>query len=94
MSRGFDIERDVDTRGLGEHIERNLYFENAGEELAVALTSPYIETAILPDGNYRARVVQGDRRAVVRKGSTAWTKDYAYFVSNIADVYVDIAIHY
>jgi len=96
MSRlaGTDVRKIVDainTLGLGESVERNVYFETAGQEVAVPLSDPYVETSPVP-ADYAFKVVQGDRRAVIRKGSTTWTAEYAYFVSNTGGIYADIAI--
>ena len=86
------IEDNLNAAGLGEVIVKEVYFPRAGEEVEVVLPGDYAVSTPSPSGDYRARVVKGNRRAVIRKGPTSWTWETAYFVSNIADVFVDIAV--
>lgn len=88
-----DVEAILNGVGLGEIIVRNVHFPRAGEDVLVDIPSPYGQEEPVPVG-YRAQVIQGDRRAEIRKGATDWTWETAYFISDTGDVYVDIAINY
>lgn len=88
-----DLERSLNRSGLGEIIIKNVHFPRGGEEVLVDIPSPYGENEPVPV-SYRVQVVQGNRRAIIRSGSTDWTWETAYFVSDTDDVYADIAIIY
>ena len=87
-----EIESNLNERTLGELIVRQVYFPRAGEEVEVTLPGNYAIAVIPPNGEYRAKVVKGDRRATIRKGSSTWTWENVYFVSDTAGVYADVAI--
>ena len=89
-----DVEKSLNRSGLGEIIHRNVYFPRSGEDVLLVLDNPYSETEQPPNGNYRVKVVQGNRRANIRRGSGTWTWETVYFVSDTDDVYADIAIEF
>ena len=92
MGRGRTLESDIDQRGLGEYIERNVHFPTAGIPVLIATSQPYNEA--VPTGQYRVRVIQGDRRAVIRLADEDYDYDSISFVCNTSDVWADIAIQY
>lgn len=88
-----DIEDILNRTGLGEIVVRNVHFPAAGNEVTVDIPSPYGQDKPVPV-SYRAQIIQGNRRSIIRAGSTDWTWETAYFVSDTDNVYADIAIIY
>ena len=80
--------------GLGSILYRNVHFPLAGEEVVLVLENPYTETQKVPNGKYRSYVVQGSRRANIRRGHSDWTWEVVYFISDVSDVYADILIDF
>lgn len=85
------LRHDFDSRGLGEVVKQNVSFTTAGVEVSVDITADNT-WGVVPIGDFRYRVVNGDRRGVIRKGGTDWTATTAYFVSSVDGLYADLAI--